>query len=116
MQSAFALEPEPQPKRVQSTSIAAYREIAGTLPAREALVRLRLQGYVALHHAAPTGYELLQFMRVFDPALDLNSVRPRLTALEAKRLIQKGEKRRCAITGKTAFTWRLCLPCQREGL
>lgn len=104
MQPSFTLEPDRPAKRVTSTSIAAYREIAPTLPEREALVLAGMQG-----HAPMTAYELFRSMEADgladDGLFDLNAVRPRLTALEARGLIAKGEKRACRVTGKTAFTW-----------
>lgn len=105
-QPAFSLEPDRPAKRVTETSIQAYREIAPSLPKREAAVLNAMQwhSYYA-GFAFPTAYELFEQMRRRGLATDLNSVRPRLTALEQRGLIEKGEKRTCTVTGKTAFTW-----------
>lgn len=104
-QQQFVLEPDPPVKRVQTTSVQAYREIAPTLPEREALVLAGMQDCAPM-----TAYELFRLMEADgladDGLFDLNAVRPRLTSLEAKGLVEKGEKRVCRITGKTAFTWR----------
>jgi hypothetical protein len=94
----------PVQKAVQETSLQAYREIAPTLPVREAQA---LEALMLDFAEPPTAYELFSVMQDNGDAYDLNSVRPRLTALETKGLIEKGPKRACRITGKTAFTWRL---------
>ena len=88
-------------KHVQDTSIEAYREIAPTLQARERLVL----GWLLQAKEPPTAYELFARMQAAGDAADLNSVRPRLTALESKHVIEKGAKRICRITGKRAYTW-----------
>ena len=97
----------PAPKRVQGTSIAVYRDdIVPTLPRREALVLAGLTD-----RAPMTAYELFRSMEADgladDGLFDLNSVRPRLTALVDRGLVEKGEKRACTVTGKTVYTYRL---------
>jgi hypothetical protein len=93
-------------KAVQETSRQAYREIAPTLAEREGQVYGFLTGWLMVNQP-PTAYELFDRMQRAGITKDLNAVRPRLTSLEAKGLIEKGPKRACRITGKTAFTWRL---------
>lgn len=90
-------------KAVTDTSIEAYREIAPSLERRE------LQVLTALSLCAnpPTAYELFEVMQRAGLVFDLNSVRPRLTSLCAKGYVVKGEKRRCAITHKTAYVYQV---------
>jgi len=97
--------------RRRDTSRLAHREIAATLSRRQGEVRVLLQEYRAAHHDGPTAAELLAFARRMHPAYacwDVNSVRPRLTEMQATHEVTTGEKRRCAITGKLAYTWVLC--------
>lgn len=93
MQPSFDLRPE---KRVQSTSVMAYREIQPELAKREAEALALVRRY-----PAATSSELMAYACLRDP----NTLRPRLTALEDRGLVTKGEKRQCRITGRTAFTW-----------
>src|SRR5437879_82545 len=92
-------------KRVADTSRAALEAIAPTLPAREAEVLEALQRYRAHHAIDPTAYELLRWMQVEHPSLDLNGVRPRLTELKDAGAIQTSGKRGCTITAKRVYTW-----------
>ncbi len=93
---------------VQPTSHAAYDEIRPELASRELLVLAALRRYEQHHRAWPTAYELFEFMKRLQLATDLNSVRPRLTALRAKeQVFNPSVKRHCGVTGKRAFTWAI---------
>lgn len=95
---------------VASTSFKAYDEIKPTLNGRENFVLAELRAYEREHGSQPTSYELVVFAhgRWPDHGIDLNTVRPRLTALyKERKLIVKDAKRSCAVTGKTAWTWRV---------
>jgi hypothetical protein len=98
------------PRFVASTSRKAYDELKPTLQGRELFVLAELRAYEREHQTQPTSYELVKYAqgRWPDHAIDLNTVRPRLTALKNERkLIDKSAKRTCAVTGKTAWTWRV---------
>jgi len=45
---------------------------------------------------------------------DINSIRPRLTALVESRLVETRAKRRCAVSGKTVTTWAIREAGSRE--
>jgi hypothetical protein len=89
------------PKRIADTSLAVYREIAPSLPRREQQVIDVLRTLPE----PPTSYELFCVMHAKGLATDLNAVRPRLTELCDRGRLRKGDKRACAITGKTAYTY-----------
>ena len=38
---------------------------------------------------------------------DINSIRPRITALVESGLVEPRDKRRCAVSGKTVHTWAI---------
>jgi hypothetical protein len=44
------------------------------------------------------------------PGKTVNYYRPRITELKEHGLIQKKEKTRCEISGKTAYSWELTKP------
>lgn len=108
--------PAPAQRLVRVTSLEALTAIRKTLALREAAVFESLE--LCLARAGlrpPTAYELLRFMQgqgygMSGPAFDLNSVRPRLTALKERGLVENGDKVICTITRKKAFTW---LPSQQ---
>ncbi len=84
-------------KAVADTSIVAYDEIRRGLKGR--------QGFVfALIYNNPghTDLELTRLAGFIDP----NAVRPRRTELAARGLVVEAGKRRCAVSGKVAKTWR----------
>jgi len=93
-------------KRVADTSRDAYETIARTLGARAADVLEALRRYAARHGSDPTAYELLRWMQVDRPALDLNAVRPRLTELKDAGRVRMAAKRRCTVTNKRVYTWQ----------
>jgi hypothetical protein len=101
---------QPAPRFVASTSRKAYDELKPTLAGRELFVLAELRAYERERNQQPTSYELVAFAqsRWPDHAIDLNTVRPRLTGLlKTRKLIVKDEKRPCSVTGKTAWTWRV---------
>ena len=96
----FSAQP---PKRVADTSIQVYREVVcPTKETRQRRVLIALANY-----SNCTAYELFAWMKRAGTANDLNDVRPRLTELWKAKRIERGEKRRCAVTGHTAYCWRL---------
>lgn len=93
---------------VQATSLEAYRQLRTTLPVHHARVVAGLEAFYRRHHQWPTAYELYDHMKREGTASDLNDVRPRLTELREKRVVDNpSEKRRCHMTTKRAFLWRL---------
>jgi hypothetical protein len=97
-------------RATEPTSLEAYSQIEPTLAERERAVLLGLRRFREQRGIWPTAYELFRFM--YDQGIghvqDLNSVRPRLTALYQAHLVEhEREKRPCTITGITALTWRL---------
>lgn len=100
------------PRDTQTSSLEAYSEIEASLEEREEAVLMGLRRCIAWYQRNPTSYELLEFMQTQriggDRVKDVNSVRPRLTSLKAKRrVVADDEKRRCTVTGRMANTWRL---------
>lgn len=91
------------PKQMADTSLQVYREIAADLSRREEAVLSALRRCLT----PPTAYELFEQMHARHEAVDLNSVRPRLTALLQKRRVRRGERRTCHVTGRSAYTWEL---------
>jgi hypothetical protein len=111
-------EPVYKPRFIASTSRKAYDELKPTLKGRELFVIGELLAYERERKSQPTAYELIVFAqgRWPDHRIDANTVRPRLANMsqardrhgKAKRvLVEKVEKRTCAVTGKTAWTWRV---------
>ncbi len=96
--------------RTADTSVAALAVVHQDRATREALVLDGLRRYRQAQRYDPTAYELLRFLQVENPALDLNAVRPRLTELEDAKRVTKGDKRRCAVTCKTVYTWAVVSP------
>lgn len=110
-QNKLRFDPPPAPPRVvRATSLEALAAIRKTLPMREAAVFEALELMVALRFGIrpPTAYELLRYMqsRSNGEVFDLNSVRPRLTALKERGLVENGDKVVCTVTRKKAFTWQ----------
>lgn len=94
-------------KHVRDTSAVAYREIEPTLSRRERSVLDALRNWIG---EAPTSYELTEYLKGIGQAFDLNSIRPRLTSLQDKHLVETGEKRKCRISGRTVYTWHVSSP------
>ena len=112
-QLSFKLEPfePPAPKRVSETSKEAYAELQPTLTKKERNVLSELTEFVALTSRHPTAYELFNFMHGRGKAKDLNDVRPRLSEMadpeKGKRFAEKIGKRRCEVSRKNAWTWKV---------
>lgn len=87
-------------KRVRDTSALALRSL--DLPRREQIVLTALQQWTG---PAPTSYELTRWLQADDLAFDVNSCRPRISALVDKGLVVAGPRRACRVTGKSAYTW-----------
>ena len=100
-------------KRVADTSRAASAELAPSRATREDEVLDALQRYRTHHGMEPTAYELLRWMQIQNPALDLNAVRPRLTELKDAGRTRTTGKRRCAVTEKRAYIWAAVSPAPR---
>jgi len=100
-------------KRVADTSRAASAELAPSRATREDEVLDALQRYRTHHGMEPTAYELLRWMQIQNPALDLNAVRPRLTELKDAGRTRTTGKRRCAVTEKRVYTWATVSPAPR---
>lgn len=94
-------------KKVRTTSAAALRELTPSLSRREQIV---LDALADWRGDPPSAYELTRALQERGLVFDLNGVRPRISALVDKGLVTTGAKRRCRITGRTAFTWRLAAP------
>lgn len=95
------------------TAIDVYhRDILPTLEARQLFVRQYLQDYIQSFRHAPTGLELVRFIREAcpDQLIDVNTVRPRCTEMEAVGWVKHGPKRRCLVSGKNVWTWELSTP------
>ena len=102
-------------KRIQITSLEAYYKLLPTLPERERAVLEGLKIYhLGLANVWPTAYELFSYMeaRCTPTIFDVNSVRPVLTRLKDKGLVEFGERKRCAITGQNAHVWRFITSIQ----
>jgi len=87
---------------ITDTSQSAYDGLRASLPRREQLVWDAL----AQCQQAPTAYELMRQMQAQHEAFDVNSTRPRLTALYQKGCVRRVGKRICRITGRLAYCWQ----------
>ena len=94
-------------RRTASTSTLAYRELHdAVLAPRERAVLSGLEAFMRAYGTSPTSLELLEFLRPRDPVFtDSNALRPRLSALRDVGLVVGDEKRRCAVSGRLAWTW-----------
>jgi hypothetical protein len=73
---------------------------------REAQVLRCLAAFWNARQFSPTALELLDWMMAHgERAFDVNSVRPRITALVANGLVEARGKRQCVVSGKTVHTW-----------
>ncbi len=97
-------------RRTAETSRAAFATLEPTLPARAADVLDALQRYRGHHRSDPTAYELLRWMQIEQPTLDLNGVRPRLTELRDAGRVRTTGKRVCTVTERCVFTWAAVTP------
>lgn len=96
-------------KRVRDTSIEAYIEVYQTISERERNVLFSIQAYRDLNETWPTAYELYHFMSSsgVKGTFDINSVRPVLTHMKDLYLVEFTDKRKCSITGKKVYTWKI---------
>jgi hypothetical protein len=119
---AFA-EPkkEPKPKkRIQVTTMEAWQKLLPTLPDREQLILSGLSDHIRMargnrwlpDYQHPTAYELYNYLKPKRDVFDINSVRPVLTRLKDKGLVEFGIKRKCNVTRETAYTWQFPEPIQ----
>jgi hypothetical protein len=94
---------------VQDTSRAAFALITPTLGDRQQVVLQALLDFHRNCRSWPTAYELFAWMRQRHLAKDINDVRPRLTELRDERhaVATEQKKRRCGVTGRSAFTWQV---------
>lgn len=107
-QGKLDFDPPVVSKRVRATSVEAVRALAPTLPFRESMVMWNLVWAARAARREPTAYELLKYMqRRPNGPLDVNCVRPRLTELTDKGLVEPCGKRLCEVTGRRVHTWRL---------
>src|SRR5438034_11531016 len=97
-------------KRTADTSRASLADVAASRSQREAQVIDALRRYWVAHGSDPTAYELLRWMQVENPVLDLNAVRPRLTELKDAGHVRTTGKRVCAVTEKRVYTWAISTP------
>lgn len=99
-------------KQAQTAAAVYHTDIVPTLEARQRFVRGYLKDYLETYRSAPTGLELVQFIQRKCPhvLIDVNTVRPRMTEMEAVGWVKHGEKRRCTISAKKVFTWQLSTP------
>lgn len=107
--------PVPRPhKRQRQTAREVYRvqraqdtvKRAAGKEDREAQVLRCLAAFWNARQFSPTALELLDWMMAHgERAFDVNSVRPRITALVAKGLVEARCKRQCHISGKTVHAW-----------
>lgn len=96
-----------------ATAIAVYRhDIEPSLESRQKFVRGFLRLYLERYGQAPTSLELVKFIEQELPGqwIDVNTVRPRCTEMEAAGWLRHGAKRRCFYSNKTVFTWELSEP------
>jgi len=103
-------------KLVRQTSREVYRrqraidavKAAHGIETREGQVLRCLAAWWNRFQTTPTALELLAWMKERDePLFDVNSIRPRLTELLERGLIEPAGKRRCIVSGKTVHTWRV---------
>lgn len=95
-------------KRIQITTLEAYHKLLPTLPERERVILEGLKMFhLGLANVWPTAYELFSYLeaRSAPNIFDVNSVRPVLTRLKDKGLVEFGARKRCAITGQNAYEW-----------
>lgn len=72
-----------------------------------AILRL-VAAYWNRHQQSPTALELLEWAKDRGERLfDINSLRPRLTELTLRGLIESAGKRHCHVSGKKVHAWRV---------
>jgi hypothetical protein len=84
---------------IQETSLDAFLNI------REKIGPMQRQVYDVIRTlGCPTDLEIVQFLGLADP----NKVRPRRNDLLRMGMIQQHERRLCSVSGRLAFSWRVC--------
>jgi hypothetical protein len=87
---------EKPPRNVSETSRETYeRVVRPDLGRMQARVLRALSAYVERKGEAPTSAELLSWMQGFEPTLDVNDVRPRLTDLKKLDYVHVAGLRPC---------------------
>lgn len=85
---------------MQTTSLEAYEEVKKTLGKRQARV------FNLLYYSDPTTNSELAAQLGWP----INTVTPRVFELRGKGFVKEDCRRKCAITGRTAITWRVKRP------
>ena len=83
---------------IVDTTLEAWQEVKKTLRPRQQFVYEGIL-YRKVH---PTAAELARYLN-----LPVRSVAPRITELSKKGIIIRHDRRRCAVTGGSAWTWRV---------
>lgn len=101
-------------KRARQTSREIYRRqraediqraINGQ-ETREGQVLRLLAAFWNRYQFSPTALEVMRWgQEQGEPLFDVNSVRPRITALVAAGLVEPRARRVCQVSGKTVWTW-----------
>lgn len=103
-------------KRQRATARAVYAEqrtrdkakAAAGQETREGQVLRLLAWHWNATQTSPSALELLAWARNKGEHLfDVNSLRPRITALAESGLVESAGKRACHISGKTVHAWRV---------
>ena len=104
-------------KRQRQTARAVYhrqraidvaRTEIGKPETRQAKVLRILSWFFTIHQHSPTALELLEWGRRQGESLfDVNSLRPRLTELTARGLVEPRTKRKCTVSGELVWTWAI---------
>lgn len=103
-------------KRQRSTARAVYRQQRAVDTAkaeaghetRQGQALRCLSAYWNRYQASPTALELLSWAKTRGENLfDVNSLRPRLTALVDAGVVETAAKRACTVSGQTVYTWRV---------
>ena len=101
-------------KRQRGTAVGAYvkrrdRDIAlaaAGKETREGQVLRCLSAYFNRFQRRPSANELMRWMKnKGEGVFDINSIRPRITALVKARLVKAYKKRPCRVSGVTVCTW-----------
>lgn len=100
--------------RQASTAIEHFHtQIEPVLPAKQQWVRDQLAAFIRLEQYEPTARELLRWVashQARPDSVDVNTIRPRLTEMEAIGWVAHAGKRVCQVTGATVHTWCLATP------
>lgn len=101
-------------KRQRGTAVGAYvkrrdadkAKAAAGIETREAQVLRCLSAYFNRFQRRPSSLELMRWMQnKGEGVFDINSIRPRITALVAAKVVMAYPKRTCRVSGQTVCTW-----------